>query len=77
MPKILTSLLVAAALLTLPASAQVSRLMPGRPAGVRPAQDMRTTELYLFGVAALAAVGVGLLAFHSKSTATAATSTSP
>ncbi len=62
------------ALIALSASAQTP-LAPGLPAGILPAQGMKTTENYLFGIAALAAVGFGVFLVGKKSTST--TSTTP
>jgi hypothetical protein len=69
---------VVALMMTMPAHADTAALRAGKPAGVLPAQDMRTTELYLFGMAGLASIGLGILLIsHNKNTATSTTTTAP
>jgi hypothetical protein len=51
------------------------RSASARPAGVKPAQIDKTTEIYLFGVAAIVAAGLGLVMIKSSSS-TATTGTS-
>lgn len=52
-------------------------LPPGKPAGVLPAQNLKDTELLLFGVALLAAIGIGVIVQAKANTSTTSTTTSP
>jgi hypothetical protein len=62
----------------MPALEDTAVLQAGKPAGVLPAQDMRTTELYFFGVAGLASIGLGILLIgHDKGASTSATAIAP
>jgi hypothetical protein len=60
-----------------PALGDPAALPNGKPAGVRPAQSLRATELYLFGIVGAVAVGVGVLIVRDKKSPAAPVSTAP
>jgi hypothetical protein len=56
----------------------VTPLSPGKPAGVIPAQNLKETELYIFGAIGLVAAGFAVyLVGHNSSTSAASTSAAP
>lgn len=49
-------------------------ISPGKPAGVKSAENMKETELYLFGAVGLLGIGLGIYLFRANnSTATVST----
>jgi hypothetical protein len=53
-----------------------SSLPPGKPAGVKPATTVSgNTEYYLFGVAGVVAISLGILLFRGNNTTSSAAAT--